>query len=60
VVFVSWSDVEGAEMLLWRDGEKLRKYIEEEDMVGEYEVEKAENSRSACKSCERGFRDDQV
>lgn len=59
-VIGSWNDVEGAETLQWRDGEKLRKYIEEKDVVGEVEVEKAESYPSSCKRCRKWFDKGQV
>lgn len=59
-IFGSWNDVDGAEALLWRDGEKIRKYIEEKDIFGAYEVEKAESSLLACKSCKRRIGKGQV
>lgn len=58
--FGCWNDVEGAENLLSMDFDSLHNYIQEEDVVGEHEVVKANNSQSACEFCKERFDKGQV
>ncbi|CAK9216513.1 unnamed protein product [Sphagnum troendelagicum] len=44
------ADVEGADTLRWEDQQKLSAYIEDGG-DGEFAIENAKSSRSACKSC---------